>query len=193
MHERQKYIYVGVDLHKEKHVAVAVDCWSTKLATIVIDNKPSAFPELLKQVRKITKKELTPVFGLEDTGGYGRSLAMYLVEEKQIVKEVNSALSFLARRSHTITQKSDEWDALCVATTIISRFNELPDANPQDILWTIGQLVTRRSAIVKAITSLKNQLHMQLSHSYPSYKQFFQRLVVELHWLSGMNILRPTY
>lgn len=176
MHERQKYIYVGVDLHKEKHVAVVIDCWSTRLAAIEVDNKPAAFPELLKQVRKITKKELTPVFGLEDTGGYGRSLAMYLVEEKQIVKEVNSALSFLARRSYPTTQKSDDWDAYCVATILVNRFNELPNANPQDIYWTIGQLVTRRSSIVKALTSLKNQLHMQLSHSYPSYKQFFSEI-----------------
>jgi transposase len=176
MHERQKYVYVGVDLHKEKHVAVVIDCWSTRLATITIDNKPSAFPELLKQISRITKKELTPVFGLEDTGGYGRSLAMFLVEEKQIVKEVNSALSFLARRSYPTTQKNDDWDAYCVATILLNRFNELPDANPQDIFWTIGQLVTRRSAIVKSLTSLKNQLHMQLSHSYPSYKLFFSEI-----------------
>jgi len=87
MNERQNYVYVGIDLHKEKHVAVVVDCWTTKLATIEFENKPSAFPDMIKQVRKVTEKGLTPVFGLEDTGGYGRSLAMFLVEEKQIVKK----------------------------------------------------------------------------------------------------------
>lgn len=108
MHDRQKYVYIGVDLHKEKHVAVISDCWTTKIATIEFENKPAAFPEMINEVKKATKKGLTPVFGLEDTGGYGRSLAMFLVEEKQIVKEVNSALSFLARKSRPITHKSDE-------------------------------------------------------------------------------------
>ena len=173
MHDRQKYVYVGVDLHKEKHVAVVIDCWTTKIATIEFENKPAAFPDMIKQVKKATKKGLTPVFGLEDTGGYGRSLAMYLVEEKQIVKEVNSALSFFARRSYPTTQKSDEWDAYCVATVLISKMDELPDANPQDLYWTISQLVTRRNALVKASTALKNQLHIQLNHSYPSYGKFF--------------------
>ena len=176
MHERQNYVYVGVDLHKEKHVAVLIDCWTTKIATIEFENKPAAFPEMIKKVKKATKKGLTPVFGLEDTGGYGRSLAMFLVEEKQIVKEVNSALSFFARRSYPTTQKADDWDAYCIATILINKLNDLPDANPQDIYWTIGQLVTRRYALVKACTALKNQLHIQLSYSYPSYKDFFSEI-----------------
>lgn len=176
MHDRQNYVYVGVDLHKEKHVAVVIDCWTTKIATIEFENKPAAFPEMIKQVKKATKKGLIPVFGLEDTGGYGRSLAMFLVEEKQIVKEVNSALSFFARKSYPTTQKADDWDAFCIATILINKLNDLPDANPQDIYWTIGQLVTRRYALVKASTALKNQLHIQLSYSYPSYKDFFSEI-----------------
>lgn len=49
----------------------------------------------------------------------------------------------------------------------------MPDANPQDIYWTIGQVVNRRDAIIKAQTALKNQLHGQLMYNYPSYKKFF--------------------
>lgn len=56
---------------------------------------------------------------------------------------------------------------------LLNKLEILPDANPQDIYWTIGQLVARRNALIKAHTALKNQLHMQLSHHYPSYKKFF--------------------
>ena len=30
---------------------------------------------------------LTPIFGLEDVGGYGRALAKYLADHEQIVKK----------------------------------------------------------------------------------------------------------
>lgn len=171
-HYKQSFVYVGVDLHKGSHTAVVIDCWHEKLKEIKIENKPSAFEKLLKEVKKVAGG-LTPVWGLEDVGGFGRSLAVYLLEKKQIVKEVNSALSYAQRMSHPTTQKSDSWDAFCVACVLLSKLNTLPDANPQDLYWTLKQLVGRRNALVKARGMLTNQLHEQLSHHYPSYKKFF--------------------
>jgi len=162
-----------MDLHKAQHTAVIINCWNERLGEIQIENKPSAFDELMKFVKKHTPKGLTPVYGLEDTGGNGRSIAVHLVENKQIVKEVNSALSYSERMSNATTQKSDSWDAFCIAKVLLARLDELPDANPQDIYWTIGQVVARRNSIVKHAAMLKNQLHQQLSYHYPSYKKFF--------------------
>lgn len=172
-HYKQNHIYVGLDLHKAHHTAVIINCWNERLGKIQIENKPSAFDDLIKCVNSYTKKGSTPIYGLEDTGGNGRSLAIHLIEKNQMVKEVNSALSYNERMSHAITQKSDDWDAYCIAKVLLARLDELPDANPQDIYWTIGQLVARRNAIVKHASSLKNQLHQQLSYHYPSYKKFF--------------------
>lgn len=118
-------------------------------------------------------KRIDSCYGLEDTGGNGRALAVYLVENKQVVKEVNSALSYNERISNATTQKSDNWDAFCIAKVLLARLDELPDANPQDIYWTIRQLVARRNAIVKHASGLKNQMHQQQSYHYPSYKKFF--------------------
>ncbi|MGG4394584.1 IS110 family transposase [Paenibacillus thiaminolyticus] len=162
-----------MDLHKAQHTAVIINCWNERLGEIQIENKPSAFDELMKFVKKHTPKGLTPVYGLEDTGGNGRAVAVHLVENKQIVKEVNSALSYNERMSNATTQKSDSWDAFCIAKVLLARLDELPDANPQDIYWTIGQVVARRNSIVKHAAMLKNQLHQQLSYHYPSYKKFF--------------------
>lgn len=176
MHYKLKHVYVGVDLHKNHHTAVIIDCWHEKLGEIKFDNKPSAFPALLKEVKKHTKKGITPVFGLEDVGGYGRSLAVFLIENKHIVKEVNSALSYAKRKSYPTTQKSDSWDAKCVADVLLNKLDILPNTNPQDIYWTLGQLVTRRNALVKSLSVLKNQLHTQLSYNYPSYRKFFSEI-----------------
>lgn len=176
MHYKAKHIYIGIDLHKKIHTAVVVNCWHEKLGEVTFENKPSAFPELISFVKQFKKRGVTPIYGLEDVGGYGRSLAVYLLEQKQQVKEVNSALSYAERKSNPIVQKSDSWDAECVAKILLNKLDILPDANPQDVYWTIGQLVTRRNGLIKALTSLKNQLHMQLSYHYPSYKKFFSEL-----------------
>ncbi|MEM5601452.1 IS110 family transposase [Bacillus cereus] len=176
MHTRQNYLYVGVDLHKEHHTAVMINCWQEKLGEIQFDNKPSAFSKFLLEVETYVSAGITVVFGLEDVGGYGRALAKYLVDHEQVVKEVNPALSFLERKSHVTTQKSDSWDAECVARILINKLNQLPDAKPNDLFWSIQQLVSRRNALVKAQSALKNQLHIQLNHHYPSYKKFFSEL-----------------
>ncbi|MGG5785031.1 IS110 family transposase [Bacillus albus] len=176
MHNRQNYLYVGVDLHKEHHTAVIINCWQEKLGEIQFENKPSAFSEFLLEVETYVSNGLSVVFGLEDVGGYGRGLAKYLVDHEQVVKEVNPALSFLERKSQVMIQKNDSWDAECVARILVNKFNQLPDAKPNDLFWSIQQLVSRRNALVKAQSALKNQLHIQLNHHYPSYKKFFSEL-----------------
>ncbi|MBG9536986.1 IS110 family transposase [Bacillus thuringiensis] len=203
MHNRQNYLYVGVDLHKEHHTAVIINCWQEKLGEIQFDNKPSTFSKFLLEVETYVSDDLSVVFGLEDVGGYGRALAKYLVDHEQVVKEVNPALSFLERKSHVTTQKSDSWDAECVARILVNKFNQLPDAKPNDLFWSIQQLVSRRNALVKAQSALKNQLHIQLNHHYPSYKKFFSELdgkTALAFWkqypspscLEGVNIKRLT-
>jgi len=176
MHEKQKHLYVGVDLHKQHHVAVVINCWQEKLEEIKFENKPSAFSTFLLYIDKLIDDGLTPVFGLEDVGGYGRSLAQFLTDNGQVVKEVNPALSYAERKSHMTTQKSDSWDAECVARILLNQLNHLPDAKPHDLYWSIQQLVTRRNALVKAQGAIKNQLHIQLSHHYPRYKKFFSEV-----------------
>lgn len=170
--EKLSHAYVGLDLHKYTHTAVAMNCFSEKLATITIDNKPSEFDKLLKELKAKTKG-FTLIFGLEDVGGNGRSLAVYLKSKGYIVKEVNAALAAGYRKGDAQYKKNDEHDAQCVAEVLLHRLNKLPDANPQDLHWTLSQLVGRRKVLVKSQTILTNQLHELLKHHYPSYNEFF--------------------
>lgn len=45
---------------------------------------------------------------------------------------------------------------------------------PEDMYWTLSQLVNRRTNLKVHHIRLKNQLHEQVCIAYPSYKQFFQ-------------------
>ena len=75
MQRRENYLYIGMDLHKESHTAVLVNCWNEKLDVIEIENKPSEFQKLAKKVnKKATEMGLSPIYGLENAYGHGRSL-----------------------------------------------------------------------------------------------------------------------
>jgi len=174
MQKRENCLYVGIDLHKESHTAVLVNCWNEKLDVIVIQNKPSEFIKLARKVDKTaTKLGLDPIYGLENAYGYGRSLAVWLIEKGNIVKDVNPSLAYDQRKSAPMMKKNDEHDAYCVATVLINQLHTLPDAKPEDNHWTLSQLVNHRDKLVKDGVRLKNNLHQQVSAAYPSYAKFF--------------------
>lgn len=173
MLRKEEYIYVGVDLHKATHTAVILNCWNEKLGEITFENKTSEFSKLIRKVSRYCTENLTPVYGLENAYGYGRTLAVWLLERGCIVKDVNTALSFAQRKSTPMYQKSDSYDAEAVALVLINMFDRLPDAVPDDAYWTLGQLMNRRDNIRTQFIRLKNQLHEQLCVAYPSYKEFF--------------------
>ena len=164
---------MGIDLHKETHTAVMLDCWNQKLGEITFENKPSEFSKLTRKVSRFVTEEKEPVYGLENAYGYGRALAVWLIEKGVAVKDVNTALSYAQRKSVPMYQKSDSYDAEAVALVLINMLDKLPDAIPDDKYWTLSQLVNRRDNICTHLHCLKNQLHEQLCIAYPSYKQFF--------------------
>lgn len=170
--QKQKYAYVGLDTHKATHTAVVIDCWTKKLGEVTFENRPGKFEKFLKDIKAIAGN-LTPVFGLEDTGAVGRSLAVFLLGYKYTVKEVNPSFSKSARHDNTIVHKDDSYDAYCIAKVLRDRFDTLKAANPQDIFWTIKQLVSRRDSLSKGLIAIQNQLHGQLMFNYPSYRKFF--------------------
>jgi len=172
---RTEYIYVGIYIHKETHTAVLVNYLEESLGEISVDNNVSDFRKMFAYVEKV-KGNLVPIYGLEDVTHYGRSLAIYLLDKKQKVKEVNSALSFMERMSYASTKKNDTWDAKCIAAVLMRRYEDLLDANPQDYYWTMRHLVNRRNALVKASTKLMQQFHDQIQNVYPSYKKFFHAM-----------------
>lgn len=176
MKERHNYIYIGADVHKEQHTAVLINCWTEVLGDFTFASKISEYPKIMEEIKKIIPEGLIPIWGLEDVGGNGRSLAVFLKENGYIVKEVNPSYSSSERKNHPTTKKNDTWDAECIANVLVKKVNELPDANPSDLYWTLKQYVYRRNSIVKDLTTTKIQLHEQLVKNYTSYKKFFSEI-----------------
>ncbi|TXL67462.1 IS110 family transposase [Cerasibacillus terrae] len=172
---KMKYLYVGVDLHKNKHVAVLCNCVFDKIATFKIGNTPAKFPEFINKLKKYTKGQ-DVIFGLEDVNFYGRSFAKFLIQKDFIVKEVNSSYTKKKRKAGTNRNKTDELDALAIAKNLITEFDKLPYANPKDIFWTIKQTLSSRNNYMQMMANIKVSLHNLLVHNYPNYKSFFKNL-----------------
>ena len=60
-------------------------------------------------------EEKTVINGLVNAYGYGRALAVWLIEKGYLVKDVNTALSYAQRKSVPMYQKSDSYDTEAVA------------------------------------------------------------------------------
>ena len=93
MNHRLNYVFIGVDVHKEQHTAAVMNCWTEILGDFTFSSKISEYPKVIEDIKEITPKGLKLIFGLEDVGGNGRTLAVFLKENGYIVKEVNPAYS----------------------------------------------------------------------------------------------------
>ena len=161
--------------HKETHTAVLMNSQEDRIGAIKIKNNIAGFKRLSAYVETF-RQNLTPIYGLEDVTHFGRDLAIYLLEKDCIVKEVNSALSYMERMSHATIKKNDTWDSQCICSVLIRRHEILPDAAPQDYYWTMRYLVNKRDSLAKATTKQVQQLHNQLPTGYPSYKEIFSEI-----------------
>lgn len=50
---KEDFIYVGINLHKETHTAVMIDCYNNKLGEITFLNRPADFPKLVSKVKNV--------------------------------------------------------------------------------------------------------------------------------------------
>jgi len=172
-HPKMQYTYVGVDSHKHSHTAVFLDCFYEKLGEITFENLPSKFGAFLAKAEKLRADGTTLLFGLEDVSMYGRLLAVFFRDNGQKMKHINALLVTKERKNRNVTQKTDAIDAECAARVLLSRFSDLPDAQPDDKYWILQSLVTRREFIVKNNISLKNHLHSLITQHYPNYRHWF--------------------
>ena len=179
IHPKMKQVYVGIDSHKDTHCAVVLNCFYEKLGEITFKNAPNSFNGFITAIQKFKPKGTSFIFGLEDVTAYGRSLTVFLTKRKYQVKHVNAALVASERKSVNILNKTDSFDAECAARVLLNRYDQLPDADPQDKFWILSNLVVRRRSIVKMNAALKNHLHSFLTSHYPSYSLFFANLSYE--------------
>jgi len=172
-------LFVGMDVHKDNHAAVAVNCFGTTLLEQEIGNEVKDFEGLFARVQSTAKEHrLIPLFGLESTTGSADFLARWLFTQGMEVRTINPVLVKRERDYETHPEKSDLADALGVAKVLIQRIDSVPAysiTEATEISRDLRALTKDRETIVLEQTRLKNQLHGLLHRSYgSSYKTVFR-------------------
>jgi hypothetical protein len=105
-------IAVGVDTHKEQHLAVALDELGQVLAEIVITTTLAGYSQFVYWLKELGENALV---GIEGAGSYGAGLCEYLQAEEIKVFEVERP-----QRRERRTGKSDCLDALLAAKKVLT-------------------------------------------------------------------------
>jgi transposase len=146
-------IAVGVDTHKEQHLAVALDGLGQVLAEIVITTTLAGYSEFVCWLKELGENVLV---GIEGAGSYGAGLCEYLQAEEIEVFEVERP-----QRRERRTGKSDRLDALLAAKKVLTREGLSTPRGSGKRLALQMLLVGRRSAVSER-SRLYNQLQALL-------------------------------
>lgn len=148
---RENEVVLGVDTHKEFHVAAVLTMLGSLVATRCFPATAAGYEQLLAWARSIGTVRSA---GVECTGSYGAALGRYLLCEGVKVFEVNQSDRATRRRRG----KSDEIDAEAAAAAVLSgRASAIAKAGngPVEML-RIFRLA--KSSAIKARTQTINQL-----------------------------------
>jgi transposase len=147
-------VTVGVDSHKDVHVAAAVDHLGRVLGTTWVPTTTRGATQLL---RWATRLGTVRRFGIEGTGSFGAGLSRWLQEQGQEVVEVNRPNRQARRRRG----KSDPVDAEAAARAVLAGQATTPKTANGTVEMLRVLRVARRSAI-RARSQAANQLHSLL-------------------------------
>ena len=163
---RSQTLFVGVDVHKDTHTAVALSPFGEKVFEMKIGNETEDFISLIEKTKvEAEKTGLIPSFGLEDVHSWGERLSSFLVEEGLPVRAVAPVLVDHRRSKMTHPEKSDSLDAQGVAEVMIQKIDTLPVytvSETAEKAKQIRELSLEREWLVKERARIKNQLHIFL-------------------------------
>lgn len=144
-------VIVGVDTHKDLHVAVAVDTLGRRLAELVVPTTAAGYQQLQRWAQRLGRVQ---AFGVEGTGSYGAGLARQLRRCGSKVVEVNRP----DRAARHGKGKSDPIDAELAARAVLAGTATGTPKDSDDHVEVIRMLKLTRDSAVKAQTQAVNQL-----------------------------------
>jgi transposase len=142
-------VTVGVDTHKDLHVAAARDQLGRRLATTTVPTSSAGYGQLLAWARGLGEID---AWGVEGTGSYGAGLTRFLAAHHQRVVEINRPDRAARRRRG----KSDPVDADAAARAVqAGEATGTPKTQDGTVEMLRALRVARQSA-VKARTQAVN-------------------------------------
>ena len=146
-----RLLTIGVDSHKDAHVAAAVDQLGRILATTSIPTTPQGFVQLERWANRLGRIDR---FGIEGTGSFAAGLTRWLQERGYQVMEVTRPNRQLRRRRG----KSDPVDAEAAARAVLAGEATTAAKTADGAVEMLGVLRVARRSAVKARSQAANQL-----------------------------------
>ena len=169
-------VTVGVDTHKDAHVAVALDELGRRLGELSVLTTAKGYKALLDWARAYGVVERV---GVEGTGSFGAGLARYLLSEGVEVREVVRP----KRRDLFRSGKSDPIDAEAAARAVLAGTATGHPKGADGEVEMIRVLRLARRSAVKARAEALNQITALLDTAP-------ERLRDELRELSSSGVVR---
>ena len=144
-------IAVGVDTHKERHCAAALDELGQVLGEFAFAATAAGYGDL----RRWAESRGNPdelVFGIEGAGSWGAGLCQHLQHAGHVVVEVERP-----RRAERRAGKSDRIDALAAAKQVLVG-EKVSTPRRRGVLSAVRALLNARRSTIAERTRLLNQL-----------------------------------
>ena len=148
---RAAEVIIGVDTHKDQHVAVAIDGRGVRLGENHVPATTCGYEELERWSRSLGEIH---AFGIEDTGSYGAGVARFLTGRGYTVIEVNRPDRSVRYRKG----KSDPTDAEMAARAVLAGVADATPKSGEGEVEMIRMLKSARDSAVKARTQAANQM-----------------------------------
>ncbi len=144
-------VIVGVDTHRDEHVAVAIDRLGARLGEHRLPTTLKGYECLDRWAAGLAE---TIVYGVEGTGSYGAGLTRHLAGRGRTVIEVNRPDRSTRRR----LGKSDAVDAEMAARAVLAGVAKDCPKSGQDNVEMIRMLKIVKDSAIKARTQTINQM-----------------------------------
>ena len=144
-------VIIGVDTHKDQHVAVAIDGRGVRLDEKHVPVAVCGYEELERWSRSLGQIH---AFGIEGTGSYGAGLARFLTDRSHAVVEVNRPDRSVRYRKG----KSDPTDAEMAARSVLAGVANATPKSGEGEVEMIRMLKGAKDSAIKARTQAVNQM-----------------------------------
>jgi len=163
-------VIIGVDTHKDEHVAVAIDGVGGRLGERSVDATLDGYAELVGWASTLGR---VAAFGVEGTGSYGIGLARYLRRHALTVVEVGRPPRKSERRRNG---KSDPLDAEHAARAVLAGTATATPKDGDGSVEAIRLMKIARDTAVKARTQAIVALKATLITAGPELRRELEHL-----------------
>ncbi len=157
-------VVVGVDTHRDFHVAVVIDARGALLGSRTFPSTGAGYVGLVEWVRTFGGVDRA---GVECTGSYGSALARHLTAESIAVIEVNRTDRSTRRRRG----KSDTVDAEAAARAVLGGYAQARAKSADGRVEMLRTFKLAKDSAVKSRTQAINQLKAVLVTAPPDLRE----------------------